>query len=137
MSMFTHAAAAVALTGIIVGAVQGGIALVEDIVSPAPPRALVLIEIGYEDGKIRQLIKPQGADAIVGKWSAKISRGEGNLCAGGGWSNYTGKPYAGTPSKWTGAQCPELQPGDVASATWEWDDADGHRRSTSVEFRIE
>jgi len=103
----------------------GGYELAETIISKPKPYGLQLQELSYVDGDIHQLVVPINAEAVPAVWASKISRGERILCYGGAKSNYDGVKHIFTPSEWTGGDCPELQPGDIASASWSYQDVNG------------
>lgn len=97
-----------------------------------------LLTLTYENGEFYQEHEITGAEFIRADWAAKIVRGDRFLCVGGGTSLYRngGSPKM-TPSYWAGDDCPELQAGDVASATWEYVDEQNVRRRIGAEIVIE
>ncbi len=102
-----------------------------------PPVALVLAELRYDDGMIRQRLDVQGTDVLKAEWAAKIEREGRAICGGGGAWAYTGGEGVLSPSDWTGDDCPELEAGDVGVAVWSWIDSDGTKKSISGEVVIE
>jgi hypothetical protein len=94
------------------------------------PRTMTVLELSYSDGHFRQHIGVTNGP-IRAAWAARIARGERTLCTGGGESTYTGLPLVFTPNEWTGDTCPEIQPGDVATGTWEWRTREGNIDSIS------
>lgn len=139
----TIGAAAVGLvTSLLIG--FGGGSIVKDANRPPDPRAIVPVSLKWDagTGRIGQLLRVEGESQMNGTWGAAIWRGNIRLCGGGGASPYPLR--AGreedtkwmTPDEWTGGKCPTLQPGDRASATWEWRAGDGSLRSASMELVI-
>jgi hypothetical protein len=93
----------------------------------------------YVDGNFEQWLEVEGGP-VQADWAAQITRvaddgHERFLCVGGDRSLYNGEPSPRmSPSFWTGGECPEIQDGDRASASWEYQDTDGviHRISASI-----
>jgi len=133
--MFTNIAVGSLMTGalftFIVGAVEIGSNVVE-----TEPVAMRLAALEYDGALIHQHVKITGRDSIRGEWAATIMRGYRRLCGGGGISNYRGMKMTLTPSEWTGSECPDIEAGDVASASWQWTDADGLVRGISGAITI-
>lgn len=123
--------------GVVWGGIEATVGAVSELLAPPPARVLELQTIEISAGEVRQHILPRGADSIAATWAAKFTRADRVLCAGSGGSNYTGAPTRFTPSEWVGRDCPEIRPGDMASATWEWRDDHGHVRSMSVRMAVE
>ena len=111
---------------------------IKDLRAAPEPAGMRLIELRYEDGLFYQEHLVYGAETIRAEWAAKIVRGDRFLCVGGGTSAYEngGSPLM-TPSYWTGGECPEVQPGDIATATWEYVDENNVRRRIGAEITIE
>ena len=111
---------------------------VKDLNRAPEPAGMRLVELRYEDGQFYQEHVVYGAERIRAEWAAKIVRGDEFLCVGGGVSTYQngGSPKM-TPSYWTDAECPELEAGDVATATWEYKDERGVVQRISGEITIE
>lgn len=99
-------------------------------------RSLALITLSYEDGLFTQQHKVEGGP-IKGYWTAEIMRGNRQLCAGGGEAPYEGGVKKFNPNDWTGDDCPELQPGDIARAVWEYRLESGAIASINGQFVIE
>jgi len=84
-------------------------------------RRMYLVEMRYEDGVIRQHLGVVGAPFIQANWVVRVTRGSKYLCGDGGSGTYTGEPSPEmTVDVWAGDDCPPLEPGDVAQASWEW-----------------
>jgi len=104
---------------------------------PDPVR-MELVTLEYRNGEFYQEHSVTGAETVRADWAAKIVRDGHFLCVGGGTSLYKngGSPRM-DPSYWTGDECPDLQPGDLASATWEYVDEQNIRRRIGAEIVIE
>ena len=100
--------------------------------------SMALTALTYENGEFYQEHRIEGTDALRAEWAAKIVRGDTFLCVGGGASAYRsgGSPRM-DPDRWTGDDCPELEPGDVATATWEYLDESNVRHRISGSIVIE
>jgi hypothetical protein len=112
----------------------GGYGIVQSVAFPA--RSLSVDVLDYKDGLIIQKIIPRGG-FIRGEWAAEIMRGERQLCSGGGIAPYDGGAKVFTPSEWTGGNCPPLQPGDIARASWEYTGDAGVKHTISKTIYIE
>lgn len=97
-----------------------------------------LVTLEYNDGDFYQEHLVTGAETVRADWAAKIVRDGQFLCVGGGTSFYKngGSPKM-DPSYWTGDKCPDLEPGDLASVTWEYVDEQNIRRRIGAEIEIE
>ncbi|MCC6479989.1 MAG: hypothetical protein IT552_12365 [Sphingomonadaceae bacterium] len=122
----------------------GGSTFVKDVTAPPPPRAIVPVSLHWDADRreIGQLLRVEGAP-INASWGASFWRAGRKLCGSGGRAEYPPRDgvYPGdvkwlTPDRWTGSTCPPLQPGDVASANWEWLTETGAIRSASIEFKL-
>lgn len=120
----------------------GAVHIVGDVFGPEDVRMTVK-HLKFEDGDFDQWLLVEGGP-IQADWAAKITRyspdgTERFLCVGGGRSVYDGTPSPRMdPDFWTGADCPELQAGDHAQASWEYRDQDGtiHRVSAEIVLTI-
>jgi hypothetical protein len=114
-----------------------GVSGLKDLRQPDHVR-MELVTLVYQDGEFYQEHIVTGAEKVRADWAAKIVRDGHFLCVGGGTSLYAngGSPKMG-PSFWTGDECPDLQPGDLASATWEYVDEQNIRRRIGAEIVIE
>ncbi len=99
--------------------------------------SMTAVALEYEDGRFFQEHRVTGADRLRAEWAARITRGDEYLCGGGGAGTYAnGGSARMTPTVWAGSECPELQAGDVAEATWEYVDENNvrHRISATIEI---
>ena len=99
-------------------------------------RSMSVVELSYQDSHFIQSHKVEG-EPIKGSWSAEIMRGDEQLCSGGGEAPYEGGIKKFTPDDWTGADCPDLQQGDIARAVWEYRLNNGGLASVSAQIKIE
>lgn len=142
LTIAVGAAAVGLVTSIFVG--YGSTTLVRDATQPPPPRYIIPIALEWDakTGRIGQLLLVQGPGPVNGTWGASFWRGDKKLCGGGGRSEYPlrdGNPADikwMTTDKWTGDQCPPILPGDIATATWEYQGKNGEIRSASIEYMI-
>jgi len=100
------------------------------------PAGMRVVHLKYEDGVFIQRHQVYGTDAIVGKWSAEIMRGNRQLCSGGGVAPYKSGEKAFPPDQWTGGTCGEIEKGDIARAVWEFTDHAGSMQRISAEIQI-
>ena len=104
------------------------------------PRVLVVHELSYNGGYFSQRVGPIGSGTMSGKWTAEVNRIDNGvtkqLCAGSGVGNYSGDKDVYTADDWTGANCPTLLPGDIAEATWTFDDENGAKQSIAATIHI-
>lgn len=130
---FDHVLSAISGVGLMVGATH----FVEGIWPTDPIRELVVHDLRYEDGNVRQTLSNADGAAIIADWTATIWRSgkvDEILCRG---SNVPSKPgtYDGvertyTPDDWTGDTCPTLQPGDYGIGAWTY------RNSADIQVTI-
>jgi len=112
----------------------GGYGIVQSVAFPTRSLSVEMLE--YKDGMFHQQITPRGG-TIRGEWAAEIVRGERQLCYGGCIAPYSGDEKVFTPSEWTGGNCPPLQPGDVARASWEYTGDNGEKHTISKTIYID
>lgn len=96
----------------------------------APETRELRIEVlGYENGRILQLVEPTSGPGLQAIWTAEITRDGELICAGSGVGDYTPRivPLRFTPSQWVGDACGPLLTGveHQASASWQWLDERG------------
>lgn len=99
-------------------------------------RQLRIVSLSYSDGLFSQSSHVSGAPAMPARWTAEIKRGSRHLCSGGGDSVYQTDTTTFTPSEWAGDECPDIMPGDTASASWEWKDTNGFVHVISKQITI-
>lgn len=114
----------------------GGVTIVSNITQSPKPYGLHLVALEYNGGMINQNIQPINTNAVPAEWAAKFIRSGRVLCAGGGRSNYDGTLHKFTPQEWTGMPCPELQAGDVGSASWTYKDVNGNLITISGKVNV-
>lgn len=102
-----------------------------------PDRRLEISGLDYRDGMFVQSSQVHGVDGLPARWTAKIVRGNNLLCSGGDDSAYSNGTLHMTPDQWTGDDCPSLQAGDRAIASWEWRDESGFVYTITREIIIE
>ena len=118
---------------------MAGVGTVEVVQSTAFPedRAMFLERLEYNNGMFTQEHRLEGGGIIRMAWAAEIVRGNVQLCGGGGYAPYEGGTKVFTPDDWTGDDCPELQTGDIARASWEYTTSRGFTASISGEIEIQ
>lgn len=103
-------------------------------------RELILKDLFFDNGYFHQLIVPEGVDVLRANWAASITDGEYHVCSGGNNAPYERKliPKKMTPDQWTGDSCDGLIVGQqyLASAIWEWRDAEGQTRQITKSFEF-
>lgn len=105
---------------------------------PEPYRLdLLVLEYSKDEGLIHQHVAPVNIKSVGARWASKISRDGHIICSGGGKSNYDGTAHVFTPSEWTGDDCPELQAGDIASASWTYENINGFNTTEDGDFVID
>ena len=127
----------VTLASSLIGMVVGvGSFEVFDAVALPQERRLILEHLSYENGLITQRHRVEGSAIIQATWAAEIVRGKQQLCSGGDRAPYEGGQKSFTPSAWTGDDCPDLLPGDIARASWEYKTTEGYLVSISGQIII-
>lgn len=101
------------------------------------PVGMRLIDFRYEDGQFHQHHEIFGRASIIANWAAKVTRDGEIICSGGGVSSYAGGPVHMGADHWVGDDCPELQAGDIAQASWEWKTSKGLVEGISATLTIE
>lgn len=102
--------------------------------------SMTLKELHFDGERIGQNIIVNSKHPVPATWTAQIMRNGKQICAGSGKFNY--EPRDGTvvkwmtPSEWTGDQCPPVQPGDLARATWKYQNVHGFTAITSGDLII-
>ena len=91
----------------------------------------------FENGRFHQHIKPINISELRMEWAAKISRNGEIICSGGDVSVYTDQVAIMNPNIWTDDDCPPLQSGDVATASWTYKNVDNHNVTFGVEIVLE
>lgn len=114
----------------------GSYEVVDAFVHDPKPYGMQVVSLDYNAGMFHQLVRPINADAVRAEWAAKITRNGVHLCSGGSVSLYTGTSISMTPSQWTGDECPVLQAGDSAFASWTYENVDGKNITISSEVII-
>jgi hypothetical protein len=109
----------------------------EDFINEPSPYGLQLVSLEYREGNFHQKVVPINAKVVRAKWAAKISRNGTHLCSGGSEAPYDGKSLSMTASQWTGDDCPALKTGDVAFASWTYENVDGKNITISGEIVID
>lgn len=153
MTMSAHGAMQV----LAVGAFVFGTGTTVDVLTRSeepPPIYLTVAALGYDEdtGIFTQHIVPSTSHAISAEWNTQIVRPVDSvvvpLCAGGSQSinPETGQPwgnglYDGTQTSmsvddWVGAECPKLQPGDKAAASWTYQNEYGVFQTVSTTHTI-
>jgi len=100
---------------------------------------LVVMDLGFRDGRFHQRVQPSYGAPIFAQWTASIIQGNDLQCAGTGWADYEISPFPVSmlPEVWAGPGC-NLQAGVTytAAATWAWEDEHGtpHRTSLRLTF---
>ncbi len=101
------------------------------------PMGMRLVYLGFENGKFVQEHAIYGAPGLGAHWVSQISRNGEPLCEGGGEAPYaSGDRKIMSPNYWTDDNCPEILPGDVGFATWEWVDEHGVHHVISGRIEI-
>ena len=98
--------------------------------------SLEFVSLEYDGNNFIQNVQPRGATVVRGKWAAKITRDGEWLCGGGGIAPYEGKVLKMTPTVWAGSDCPELMSGDIAKASWTYEDVNNRNVTISTELII-
>lgn len=114
----------------------GGYDAAKNVFSDPKPYGLQFVSLEYRDGRFTQDIRVLNADAVRAEWAAKIMRGTDILCAGGGTSTYQGKLVTMAPDVWVGDNCPPLEAGDMAFASWTYENVNGKNVTISGELEI-
>lgn len=126
-----------ALSGGLVAIVISG--AINAIVPDVPPRILVLERLEYnDDGTVTQKL----SGGIPADWSAQIVRHVDGvqrvLCSGSARGPvYDGETQTYTTDDWTFDDCPDLQPGDIGTASWEYSTETGATMSITDKFVVE
>lgn len=110
--------------GFLVGV--GGADVAGNIIKEPEPYGAQFVELDFQGGKFVQHVRPVNTISLRMKWGAKITRNGEIICSGGGVSTYTDKRVTMTPKVWTGEECPILQVGDVAEASWTYETVNGN-----------
>ena len=133
--MTSHFVAGSLLAGALFTFFQGAIEITTDAVE-VEPVTMRLESLSFDGDVFHQRMKVTGRSSIRGEWAAKIVRDGIWLCGGGGVSAYTSRKITMLPDTWAGDNCPALQDGDRATASWQWVDATGLVRGISGELVI-
>ena len=96
------------------------------------PVGMHLVSLDYQDGQVTQRHEVFGVDSIIADWAAQAVRGNVVLCHGGDKATYSGiTDKIMSVDIWVGKKCPELMPGDMLVASWEYLDSQNLRHSIS------
>ena len=96
------------------------------------PIGMQLVNISYENGYVTQRHEVIGAVSIIADWAAQIQRNDVVLCSGGAKATYNGvTDKRMTVDVWVGDDCPDLQSGDILTASWEYLDSQNLRHRIS------
>lgn len=109
----------------------------DSLIGEPEPYGLQLASLEYKEGKFHQKITPINAKVVRADWAAKITRDGKHLCSGGATAPYEGKMLSMTPSQWTGDNCPSLKKGDVAFASWTYENVNGKNITIYAEIIID